>query len=231
MKYLASAFFACLLTATPATPWSVEVLEAHPSGQKLLITVLKDGAPQQGATLAVLANDGKQKLTLTTDSRGTARLPHLPPGIYCLTASTSPTLRADVCLQLAPAHQQSPSAFTMALVVKPPPPPTFAERLAAAESAPASASIRRFSGTVVDPSGSAIPRVSIAICRQGAGVSAHPRKIRSDSNGRFSRTLSPGRYTAVFSVQGFEIQFLSFEIARGAGEQDLRVKLKLGAVS
>jgi hypothetical protein len=231
MKQRIATFLAWLLTAWPAIPRSVEVLEVHPSTQKPVITVLKDGAPQPGATLAVFTNDGKPKLTLTTDSRGTVKLPHLHPGIYRLTASTSPTLGAALFLQFFPAHQQSPGAFTMELRVQPPPLPSFEEQLAAAAASPVSVSSRTFSGTAFDPSGTAIPRVFIAIYKQSSGVAAHPHKIRSDENGRFSVTPSPGRYTAVVSAPGFAVQFLTFEIARGAGENPVSVKLNLGAIT
>jgi hypothetical protein len=63
MKLRIATLLAWLLTAWPTTPRSVEVLEIHPSAQKPLITVLKDGAPQQSATLTVFANHGRQKLT------------------------------------------------------------------------------------------------------------------------------------------------------------------------
>jgi hypothetical protein len=209
----------------------VEVLEIHPSAQKPRITVLKDGAPQQSATLTVFANHGRQKLTLTTDSRGMAKLPHLRPGIYRIAASTSPTLRADLCLQIAAAHQQNPSAFTIELRVQPPPLPTFEESLAAAEVSPVSVSSRTFSGTVLDRSGTGIPRVFISIYKQSSGVAARPHKIRSDEHGRFSVTPSRGRYTAVFSAPGFAAQFLTFEIARGAAENPVTVKLNFGGVT
>ncbi len=231
MKLKIATLLAWLLTAWPATPRSVEVLEVQPSAQKPLITVLKDGAPQQSAKVIVFANNGKQKLTLTTDSRGMVKLPHLQPGIYQLAASMSPTLRAGLFLQIAASHPQSPSAFTMELRVQPPPLPTFEERLAAAEASPASISSRTFSGTVLDRLGTGIPRVFISIYKQSSGVAAHPHKIRSDEHGRFSVTSSPGRYTAVFSAPGFEVQFLTFEIARGAAESPVAVKLNFGAVT
>jgi hypothetical protein len=115
--------------------------------------------------------------------------------------------------------------------VQPPPLPSFEGQLAAAAASPASFSSRIFSGTVFDPSGTAIPRVSIAIYKQSSGAAAHPHKIRSDEHGRFSVTPSPGRYSAVFSASGFGVQFLTFEIARGAAENRASVKLNLGAIT
>lgn len=231
MKLRTATLLAWLLTAWPATPRSVEVLEIHPSAQKPVITVLKDDAPQSGATLAVFTNDGKPKLNLTTDFRGMVKLPHLHPGIYRLTASTSPTLGAALYLQFFAAHRENPGAFTMELRVQPPPLPSFEEQLAAAAASPVRFSSRTFSGTVFDPLGTGIPGVLVSIYKQSSGVAAHPHKIRSDEHGRFSVTPSPGRYTAVFSASGFGVQFLTFEIARGAAENPVSVKLHLGAVT
>jgi hypothetical protein len=231
MKYFAAALCTLLLTGGPACARpSVEVERVVPSSQKPVITVLKEGAEQQGAKLTVLAQNGKEKLVLATDARGTAKLPHLHPGTYCVVASTAPTLRADLCLQTAASHDRTTSAFTMELHVKAPPPPTFEEQLAAAEAAPVAASSCTFSGVVVDPSGSPIPHVLITIHKQRTH-GAHPRKIFSDRQGHFAATPSPGRYTAVFSAQGFAIRFLTFEIARAASESALDVKLSLGAVT
>ncbi len=112
--------------------------------------------------------------------------------------------------------------------MQPPPLPTFEEMLAAAAALPVSVFSRTFSGTVFDPSGTGIPRVFISIYKLSSGPAGHPRKIRSDEHGRFSATPSPGRYTAVFSAPGFAIQFLTFEIARGAAQNPVSVKLNLG---
>jgi hypothetical protein len=231
MKLRIATFLAWLLTAWPAVPRSVEVLEVHPSSQKPLITVLKDGAPQQSATLTVFANNGKQRLTLTTDSRGMAKLPHLHSGIYRIAASTSPTLRVDLYLQIAAVHQQKPSEFTMELRVQPPPPPTFEGKLEAAEKTPIEVFTRAFSGTVRDPSGAFISRASIAVYRHRAGNTAHPLKTMTDHQGRFYSDLAGGSYTAVIQSPGFETRILTFEISSDAAQKELNVKLDVGAIT
>ncbi len=232
MKHLAPALAAVLLAASQACPrTNVQVLEIHTSTQKPFIIVLKDSVPEQGARLTVFAKDGKQKLILTTDSHGAAKLPHLRSGTYTIVASTSPTLRAELCSNIGAGHQKNPSTFAMQLLEAPPPLPTFEERLAAAEQAPGGAPGRTFSGVVVDPTGAVIPHVSIAIYCQRAGGAWKRRKLFSDPQGRFSFSSSPGRYTAVFSAQGFGVQFVAFEIARGAPDTALHVKLMLGDVT
>jgi carboxypeptidase family protein len=228
MKSVAISLLLCVVLA-PAALCSVEVVATQPSSQRPLITVMKDGVVQPGAQIVISAQNGKLKRTITSDSRGTVRLPRVRSGIYCIVASTSPTLRADLCLQIANSKTSTSSAFAMDLVVKPPPPPTLAEKLAAARVAPVTSTSRKFSGTVVDPSGTGIVRVSVVIYGQRAGDVRHVHTTLSDKQGRFSARLAPGKYTAVFSCPGFEAQLVTFEVARSAEELELDVNLKLGA--
>jgi len=232
MKFLAAAAF-CLSCAVFAVAAQVVMVlrEAQPSSQNPRLKILSGGKLQPGAILAVFNADGEQKLSLKADSHGMATLPDLPPGRYCVTASTSPTLRADLCLQIADGHARKPGAFSMEFIVQPPPPPTFQERLEAVEKAPIGLRTHAFSGTVRDPAGAVIPRASVAVYRQGAGDTAHPLKTTADQQGHFSASLAPGKYTAVFESPGFETQFLTFEISPDAVQEDLNVKLNIGAIA
>ena len=231
MRHFAIALLFCVVSASAAI-CSVEVVQVLPSSQNPLITVLKDGTPQQGAKLTVAAQNAKHKqLTLTTDSHGVAMLPRVPAGTYCVVASASPTLRANLCFRIGPGRDLSPSAFTMQLAAMPALPPTPKEVLAAAQGAPVSATIGAFSGTVVDLSGAAIRGVSIMVYRQRPDGARHPHKFLSDAQGRFSARLTAGRYFAAFSAPGFATQFLTFELAPSAEVQELNVKLNFGAAT
>ena len=137
--------------------------------------------------------------------------------------------RSMEVLEIHPSARKP--VFTVLQDGAPPPLPSFAGPLAGPAASPISVSSRTFSGTVFDPSGTAIPRVSITIYRQSSGVAAQPHKIRSDEHGRFSVTPSSGRYTAGPSAPGFRVQFWTSEIARGAAQNPVGVKLNLGAVS
>lgn len=233
MKYALVAVFAMSLGALPARSYaSVEVVEVRPSSQNARITVLKDGAQQQGAKLGIFAKDGKQKLVLTTDSIGMARLPHLAPGQYCIVASTSRTVWAELCLQIVAGQKKgNPSTFTMELSDKPPPPLTLEERLAEAEKAPIALVTRALSGTVLDPGGAVVPRASLAIYRHGSKNIAHPVKATADNAGRFSVRLKPGKYTVVIQSPGFEAPFVTIEVSRDAAERALNVNLNLGKMT
>ena len=60
---------------------SVDVIGIQPSTQKARITVLLDGKPQKDVKLTVTTTDGQSKVSLVTDSHGTARLPLSRPEI------------------------------------------------------------------------------------------------------------------------------------------------------
>jgi hypothetical protein len=64
-----------------------------------------------------------------------------------------------------------------------------------------------------------------------AGDTAHPLKITTDQQGHFSASLAPGKYAAVIESPGFETNFLTFEISPDAVQEDLNVKLNIGAIA
>lgn len=232
MKFLAVAAFCLSCAVFAVTAQVVMVLrEARPSSQNPRLKILSGGKLQPGANLAVYNVDDEQKLSFKADSHGMARLPDLPPGRYCIAASTSPTLRAILCLQIADRHARKPSTFSMELAVQPPPPPTLEEKLEAAEKAPIGLLMRVFLGTVWDPSGAVIPRATVNVYRQGATDVAHPLKTTADVQGRFSAVLTPGKYTVVIESPGFEAQVVTIEISPDAPQKELNVKLNIGAIS
>jgi len=232
MKFLAAAALCLSCALFTVTAQVVMVLrEARPSAQNPRLKILSGGKLQPGANLAVYNGDDEQKLSFKADSHGMATLPDLLPGRYCIAASTSPTLRAILCLQIADRHARKPSTFSIELAVQPPPPPTFEEKLEAAEKAPIEALTRAFSGTVRDASGAFISRASVAVYRHEAGDTAHPLKVTTDQQGDFSASLAPGKYTAVIESPGFETRFLTFEISPDAAQEHLNVKLNIGAIA
>jgi hypothetical protein len=232
MKFLAAAAFCLSCAVFTVTAQVVMVLrEARPSSQNPRLEILSGGKLQPGANLAVYNADDEQRLSFKADSHGMATLPDLPAGRYCIAASTSRTLRAILCLQIADRHARNPSVFSIKLLVQPPPPPTFEEKLEALEKAPIGLLTRAFRGTVRDPAGAVMPRASVAVYRQGAGDSAQPLKITTDQQGHFSASLAPGKYAAVIESPGFETRFLTFEISPDAVQEDLHVKLDIGAIA
>jgi len=205
----------------------VEVLSFQPSSQNARIAVSINGKPQKDVNVVLSSYDGQARLTTATDSEGVVNLPDLPPGKYCLAASVSPTLRADVCLEVAKNRGRKPSAFSMELRPSPPPPPSFEEELEAAEKAPITVRIQVFAIIVEDPSTAFVPGTKVAVYRRGLAERAHPLESTTDEQGRFTAPLPPGIYTAVFQISGFQTEFVSFEIAPDGSKEELRVKLKL----
>jgi hypothetical protein len=231
MRYFAATF--CLLCAVSAAMAQVVVVvrDVQPSSQNPRITVLSDGQAQPGAKLAVSDANGEQKLVRSADSHGIAVLPDVRRGKYCIVTSTSPTRRADSCLQIANGRVSKATVFSMQLVVQPPPPPTLEERLQAAAKAPVGLLTRVFTGTVQDITGAAIPRASVAVYRQEATDTAQPFKTTTDVQGQFSAVLTAGKYTVVIQSPGFETQLVMVEISPVAAQKDLNVKLNVGAIA
>lgn len=232
MKFLPAASLALSFTAIPVCAQTVVIVqEFHPSSQNPRITVTGDGKPQPSAELKISRVDKNQKLSVRTDSRGAATLPHLALGRYCIIASTSPTLRGDLCIEITRDRRLKSSAFTMELVLQPPPLPTLKQRLEAAAKAPPEVQVRGFSGTICDPTGAVIQRATVAVYRHGVRGTAHPKKGATDQQGHFAIALIAGKYIAVIESPGFETRVLTFEISPSAAEQELKVKLNLGAMS
>lgn len=212
---------------------SVEVIKVRPSSQNPRVTVLRDGKLLPDANLEISGITGRPKLSLRTDAQGAVKLPHLRHGQYCLTASTLPTLSGTICLKISGGHVRQPDAFSIQLVPHPPPPPTFEEKLAAAENAPVDLVTRAFSGNIVDPSGTAIRKASVALYSQGVKVRSHRSKTTTDRSGHFSAHLNPGKYTVVILSPGFEMRFVTIEVSPDAAENGLNLKLKMriGAIT
>jgi hypothetical protein len=90
---------------------SVDVIGIEPSSQNAQITVLLDGKPQKDVKLTITTTDRQPKASLVTDSLGVVRLPTLPPGDYCVTASADP--KGPSLIGLAISAHQGKSKFSM----------------------------------------------------------------------------------------------------------------------
>jgi hypothetical protein len=221
---------ACLLSANLASGECVVVVDQpQPSSRNVRITVLRDGKPQQNATLILISQkDGKQaRPAITTDTRGIVELKDLPNGTYCIEATADPRLGAKLCLNVWEGIDRKPSELALSLSVQPPPPPTFEERVRAAAILPIEQRAQTFVGVVKDLGGGGIPRAEIVIHRRASEGKVDTIKLTTDERGRFSTPLAPGSYTPGFQSPGFKTRFVGFEIVPDAPKQDLPIVLDL----
>jgi hypothetical protein len=132
-------------------------------------------------------------------------------------------------LAVSKGKGKNESSFTLNLAIRPPSPPTLEDKIVAAEAADA-ARLRQFEGVVVDPSGARIAQTKIDVFKKGSRGTVRAGQTQSDADGRFSVNLPEGSYAAVFSIPGFSIYIVVFEITQNAdpaNAKGLRVSLQL----
>jgi Carboxypeptidase regulatory-like domain len=208
---------------------SVEVIGIVPSSQNARITVLLDDKPQKQVKLTLTTTDGQPKASLVTDSRGGVRLPTVPPGNYCVTASADPMGHSTICLAISAHHGKK--KFSMILVPAAPPPPTFEEKLSAAEMTFPGEGTRHLEGLVQDTLGAAIAGAEVEILPYGSRDLVHARKTITNMDGHFSYRVEPGNYTLIFKAPGFETKILVFDVSADAPNHQVRVKMEIGTIT
>jgi hypothetical protein len=232
MRALALAL-GCVLMAPNATIACnvVQVVETRPSSPNVRLTVLKDGIPQQNATLVVTLQMNAQQVgpALRTGSRGTAELRNLAPGTYCVTVTADPRLGTDLCLDVLKAHDRKRSDFSLKLAPLPPPPPTLAEQLEEAAKSPPQIRARQFQGVVTDVVGASIRGAGVVVYVPRSGETPSLIRLEADEDGRFSMPLNPGRYAAAFQSSGFKTRFVSFEIGPDESQAIVPIVLQIGS--
>lgn len=232
MRVLAAAM-TMLLLATFAKGECVTVqspLLETPS-QEFRISAVTDKKALQNADIQIFSN-GKSMFSGKTDKVGLILVPPLPVGFYQVVATATGELRAEVSLVVSGSAAKQTAPFLLNLVVPPKPLTPFQLLSRTAETAqakPPENKLQEFKGTVIDPSGAVTPEALIAIFPKGFRSESEMLEMKADENGRFSKTLKPGIYTAVFQLLGFRTTTLVFEIATDGSAKDLQVLLKLGA--
>ena len=223
----------CFLVAAKATIACsvVQVVDTRPSSPNVRLTVLKDGTPQQNATLVVTLQMNAQQIgpALRTSSRGTVELRNLAPGTYCIVATADPRLGADLCLDVSKAQDRKRSEFSLSLAPLPPPPPTLAEQLEQAAKSGPEIHAREFGGIVTDMTGAAIRGAGVVVYVSRSGEKPSLIKLEADEGGRFSAPLDSGRYAAAFQSSGFKTRFVSFEIGADQSQVMVPIVLQIGS--
>jgi len=223
----------CLLIAAEATIAGsvVEVVEILPSSPNVRLTVLKDGTPQQNATLVVTLQTNDQQVgpALSTNARGRAELRNLAAATYCITATADPKLGAVLCLAVSNAQECKLSEFSLKLVPLPPPPPTLDELLEQAAKSSPQVRTRAFAGIVTDVTGAPISRARLVVYVHPSEKKADVIKLVADGEGRFSVPLNPGSYAAAFQSPGFKTRIVGFEIGPNESQESVPIVLQVGS--
>jgi hypothetical protein len=216
-------------SAAIANAAEVEVVQYQASGRNVRLTLKSNGKGTADVKISVLTADDQLLCSLSSRDRTVVFLPPLAPGKYHIAASDKSDLRADLYLIVSAKAGDKPNEFMMQLTVKSPPPPSFEELLSIAEKLPASETLGKFVGTVRDPSGASVRGCQVQIFEKGFRDKQHTVNLISDDQGHFSATLADGNYTAVFSIAGFRIRLLHFEILPEGNRKEVTVRLELGA--
>ena len=218
-----------VVSALPGACSVVEVLKVEPSFQHVRILTVYNGRPVSGVKIVVFSEDEQRRFSLSTNAQGVAKMSLSPKGRYRIAADAAGGLGANLILAVSKGKGKNASSFTLSLAVRPPMPPTLEDKIAAAEMADL-AKFRQFEGVAVDPSGAAIAQVKIDVFKKGSRGAMRAGRAKSDADGHFSVTLPEGSYTAVFSIPGFSIYIVAFEVTQDvdpANVNGLRVSLQL----
>jgi hypothetical protein len=213
---------------------SLGVVRPEPSNQKAKIVTLLGGRPQEGVTVDVYRyslGSGEESVTvvsLISDDVGSVRTPVLPPGKYHLVAAGGHNLRADLYLDILGKSGDEVSFFSMELFDAEY--PTMEQKWAAADELAVKDHVGFFNGTIYDSTGAVVPAVSIEVVKRGTSGKQRIAQLASSYDGKFSAQLPEGAYIALFSVRGFRIAFVPFEVAK-QGSGQLRVTLQLGSTT
>ena len=226
-----------------ASAGSVQIQPVQDCSRRPRITVLRDGEPAAGIQVKVYLENptaAAQKRvgrTVRTDARGNAVLPRLPRGIVHVVARwssgsiTTPDLEANLWVRYFPEDREPTELFKMDLQPSPNEQQYLEQIAKTAEAKPIEERLSQFGGEVVDPSGVAIPHVSIEVERLYVRPTRRPLEIRADAEGRFRAALPEGAYVAIFYYPGFLETVQTLVIDPAERQSEMRVALRLGPMS
>lgn len=203
-----------------------ETPKYEPSFRHARITIVQNGKPLKDAVVQLYIPGVQGSSSPLINDNGTAMLPKLRPGKYCVIATAKDTRSAGVCLDVSLSAEDK----TTVLSIDVPSKPTWPDgpELAAAEKMPIGNRLRDFSGTVQDESGAVVSGAEIDVLSKGSENKKYLAQIQSDHSGRFSTHLAEGTYIAFFRMSAFRTHIAVFEVVREAGSKDLLITLKVG---
>jgi Carboxypeptidase regulatory-like domain len=226
------------------------------AAQRARITVLFDGSPMAGASVAVrkFGDSGAvvsdAVVTLSTDSKGQTALPVLPDGYYQISAWSTryPGMGAGfaVCVgpcpkplsvvdlnvvnlngDVEPVDEATTAVSEFRAEIGPLQYPSRAQLIAWAENQPIVRTLREFRGTVTDPIGAPVPEAWICVVRQGKQGDKEIALFRTDHRGAFAAKLPEGRYTVLVAAGGFQDRAMPIAVLPTGDSSAFQVALKI----
>ena len=182
----------------------------------LVIVVELAGKPLHGVKVDLYEKAGKEAVfSGVTDEQGMVTPPNLAIGDYNIFAALNQAVVSSLQLRIARNGSAVPLSISLGSIPA-----------GASENEPVRDHLQEFRGTVLDPSGAAIPAAIVVVSRGSQDMSVVLRTT-ADPDGHFSEKLSDGSYIAFFFANGFDTATLPFEInAKGSGQ--LHVNLRIG---
>ncbi len=182
------------------------------SSTNIRLVAVSNGKPLEGVRVSVLGPaDRSLFYSSVTDEKGFAIPPEFEPGNYRIEARDWRGSFVPPYITVPVDGQWAPIAYKMDLL------PDSGLQQALADFAVGKFAdepfVQRFSGSVLDPSGAAIVRASIAVWKVDRGVQTSVAETVSGLDGEFSLALPEGSCVALFEEPGFVRHILCFTVA------------------
>jgi len=212
----------------------------QPASQEVRITALLEGRPLRSVRIDVLTAANEPVLSLSTNERGIVAVPTLSIGRYHVVAASRITQLGEMYLGELFLDVDSRTWSTVivhridlvpASGFRPVDLPMIEDPWKTAQRHSEIGPVRDFRGVIgviTDPSGAEIPSAKIRVLPEGSPYGTRPTETIADQMGRFSLTLSPGRYIALVESLGFRAQSMAVEVAPGAESKEIKLSLNIG---
>ena len=227
MKAAATAI-CCLLLIAMGWPESVEVpaLPQESSGH-FRIAVVMQGKPAAGVKVDFYPHGTQQAVfEAQSDESGFVVTPKLATGDYDVVATLDKDVQAFLWLRVVRKHAAHVFSMDLTGSYYQAHPELGLEAYRGKEE-PVRDRIQTFEGTVLDPSGAAVPGTKIRVLKMGADGKDFMISLEAGPDGHFAAQLAEGRYIAYFFANGFSTGKAPFEITK-YGSGDLKISLEVG---
>lgn len=196
----------------------------------LRITVVDDRRPVAGVWVEVFRlkphEYGRERplARLRTDRLGSVQIPTLVPGDYDVSISSGPCRAAGLYLKVRPSGKGVASLTTELSTLEE---TASGEPCQPVVSCPGVADAVELTGIVTDATGTAIPDVRVSAYRVLESHNRCGASARTDQNGRFRMSVSPGAYKLLANMPGFRLIVIPLQVERGKTQEERHIVLAL----